>query len=111
MGGVGAPSRLTDSGDGLGIDIPLCIEGIDIGIEPTPLQRAEFPAARTWGARRTWFLSTARRRPATSPASRSPTGGRIVVQRNVDPTATAASSTLNHQRHDVEKPRPAPLTR
>lgn len=84
-GGVGAPSRLADFlGDGLGIDIPLCIEGIDVGVEPTPLQRAEFLAARTWGARRTWFLvNGASQASHVACLALAQTPGRVVVQRNV----------------------------
>ncbi len=84
-GGIGAPPRLAHLlGDGLALDIPLCIEGIDIGAEPTPLQRAEFLAARTWGARRTWFLvNGASQGSHVACLALAQTGGRVVVQRNV----------------------------
>jgi arginine decarboxylase len=37
-------------------DVPPSIEGIDVGPEPTPFQRAQLLAADAWGARRSWFL-------------------------------------------------------
>lgn len=56
-GGAGAPRALADAlGNALTLDVPSCIEGIDLGRGETPLQRAERLAAATWGARRTWFL-------------------------------------------------------
>jgi arginine decarboxylase len=30
--------------------------GIDVGVEPTPFERAQRLAAEAWGARRAWFL-------------------------------------------------------
>lgn len=84
-GGIGASPRLAHLlGDALALDIPLCIEGIDIGVAPTPLQRAEFLAARTWGARRTWFLvNGASQASHVACLALAQTGGRVVVQRNV----------------------------
>ena len=84
-GGIGASPRLAHFlGDALALDIPLCIAGIDIGAEPTPLQRAEFLAARTWGARRTWFLvNGASQASHVACLALAQTGGRVVVQRNV----------------------------
>src|ERR687894_3114419 len=43
--------------DGLAADIPQDIEGIDLGPEPTPYQRAELLAAEAHGAARTFFLT------------------------------------------------------
>jgi lysine decarboxylase len=75
-------------------DIPPSIEGIDVGPEPTPFQRAQHLAADAWGARRSWFLvngasggnhaicmalAHASGELATGPPHR----GRVVVQRNV----------------------------
>ena len=40
----------------LRLDVPACTHGIDIGAEPTPLERAETLAADLYGAARTWFL-------------------------------------------------------
>jgi arginine decarboxylase len=37
-------------------DVPPSIEGIDVGPEPTPFQRAQRLAAEAWGAKRSWFL-------------------------------------------------------
>jgi lysine decarboxylase len=37
-------------------DVPAGIEGIDVGPEPTPFQRAQLLAAEAWGAERSWFL-------------------------------------------------------
>ena len=37
-------------------DVPGGIEGIDVGPEPTPFQRAQRLAAEAWGAQRSWFL-------------------------------------------------------
>jgi arginine decarboxylase len=75
-------------------DIPPSIEGIDVGPEPTPFQRAQYLAADAWGAERSWFLvngasggnhaicmalAHATGKLATGPPHR----GRVVVQRNV----------------------------
>ncbi len=75
-------------------DVPPSIEGIDVGPEPTPFQRAQRLAAEAWGARRSWFLvngasggnhaicmslAHATGKLATGPPHR----GRVVVQRNV----------------------------
>ena len=38
-------------------DVPPSIEGIDVGPEPTPFQRAQRLAADAWGAQRSWFLA------------------------------------------------------
>jgi arginine decarboxylase len=75
-------------------DVPPSIEGIDVGPEPTPFQRAQHLAADAWGARRSWFLvngasggnhaicmtlAHASGELATGPPHR----GSVVVQRNV----------------------------
>jgi len=84
-GGCGAPPRLAHFlGAALALDVPLCIDGIDIGAEPTPLRRAQFLAARTWGARRTWFLvNGASEASHVACLALAQAGGRVVVQRNV----------------------------
>jgi arginine decarboxylase len=41
----------------LALDVPSDIEGIDLGPEPTPFQRAEQLAAEAYGAGRSWFLT------------------------------------------------------
>jgi arginine decarboxylase len=75
-------------------DVPAGIEGIDVGPEPTPFQRAQRLAADAWGARRSWFLlngasggnhaicmalAHASGELTTGPPDR----GQVVVQRNV----------------------------
>ncbi|HEY0344459.1 MAG TPA: DegT/DnrJ/EryC1/StrS family aminotransferase [Solirubrobacteraceae bacterium] len=83
-GGAGAPAQLVQAlGSGLRLDVPSCIEGIDIDVGESALERAERLAAATWGARRTWFLVN-----GASEASHAlclalaQTGGDVVVQRN-----------------------------
>jgi lysine decarboxylase len=39
------------------LDVPLEIEGIDVGPAPTPYEQAELLAADAYGAARTWFLT------------------------------------------------------
>jgi len=39
------------------LDLMPMIDGIDLGAEPTPLERSRRLAAEAWGARRTWFLT------------------------------------------------------
>ena len=75
-------------------DVPPSIEGIDVGPEPTPFQRAQRLAAEAWGAERSWFLvngasggnhaicmalAHASGKLRTGPPDRGP----VVVQRNV----------------------------
>ena len=90
-GGAGASEGLVEAlGGGLRLDVPSCIEGIDIGRDASPLERAKQLAAVTWGARRTWFLVN-----GASEASHAlclalgQAGGDVVVQRN------AHSSTIH----------------
>jgi arginine decarboxylase len=56
--GTGADPELTEILGAAAIthDVPGGIEGIDVGPEPTPFQRAQQLAAGAWGARRSWFL-------------------------------------------------------
>lgn len=56
--GVGADPELTRILGDTAIlhDVPGGIEGIDVGPEPTPFQRAQQLAAEAWGAQRSWFL-------------------------------------------------------
>jgi lysine decarboxylase len=72
------------------LDIPSLIEGIDVGPEPTPFQRAQALAADAWGARRSWFLINggSQGNQAACLAVRQ-MGSRVVVQRN------AHSSTID----------------
>jgi arginine decarboxylase len=75
-------------------DIPAGLEGVDVGPEPTPFQRAQRLAADAWGAKRSWFLlngasggnhaicmtlAHATGKLRTGPPDRGP----VVVQRNV----------------------------
>ncbi len=75
-------------------DLPAGIEGIDVGPDPTPFQRAQRLAAEAWGAERSWFLlngasggnhaicmtlAHATGELRTGPPDRGP----VVVQRNV----------------------------
>lgn len=71
-------------------DIPSLIEGIDVGPEPTPFQRAQALAAEAWGAKRSWFLTNgaSQGNHAACFALRH-SGRRVVVQRN------AHSSTID----------------
>src|SRR5689334_12563953 len=58
-GGEGADPGLRSAvGDrALLLDVPLDIEGIDVGPSPTPYERAELLAAEAYDAERTWFLT------------------------------------------------------
>ena len=58
-GGEGAdPGLRAAIGDrALLLDVPLDIEGIDLGPSPTPYERAEQLAAEAYGSERTWFLT------------------------------------------------------
>jgi arginine decarboxylase len=71
-------------------DIPSLVEGIDVGPEPTPFQRAQALAAEAWGARRSWFLTNgaSQGNQAACIAVRH-SGHRVIVQRN------AHSSTID----------------
>ena len=74
----------------LSLDIPALVEGIDVGTEPTPFQRAQALAASAWGARRSWFLgngSSQGNHVALLAFAHS--GSEMVVQRN------AHSSTID----------------
>jgi arginine decarboxylase len=65
-------------------DIPALIEGVDVGPEPTPFQRAQRMAAEAWGARRTWFLiNGASQGNVASCLALAHAGQRVIVQRNV----------------------------
>src|SRR4051794_18533549 len=67
----------------LGADIPQDIEGIDLGPEPTPYQRAELLAAEAHGAARTFFLTNgATQGNHALCLAIAPLGASVVVQRN-----------------------------
>jgi len=67
----------------LQLDVPQDIEGIDLGVSPTPYERAERLAAEAYGAARTWFLTNGATQGnhALCLALAAP-GVRIVLQRN-----------------------------
>src|SRR5918999_2830007 len=84
-GGPGADARLRDAiGDAaLRLDVPALTHGIDVGVEPTPFQRAQDMAARAWDARRTWFMiNGASQANLVASLALAHLGGEIVVQRN-----------------------------
>jgi arginine decarboxylase len=91
-GGPGADPELVRAlgAAAFDLDIPSLIEGIDVGAEPTPFQRAQALAAEAWGARRSWFLinGASQGNQAACVAVRH-SGRRVVVQRN------AHSSTID----------------
>jgi arginine decarboxylase len=85
-GGPGADPELREAfGDAaLSLDIPALMQGIDVGPEPTPFQRAQELAAEAWGATRTWFLiNGASQGNHVTCMALAQMGSEIVVQRNV----------------------------
>jgi arginine decarboxylase len=84
-GGPGADPGLRYAlGDrALAIDIPQGIHGIDIGIAPSPYERAEALAAEAHGAARTWFLTNgATQGNHALCLALAPLGTHVVAQRN-----------------------------
>src|SRR3954454_6885180 len=84
-GGAGADPGLRAAlgWSALTADIPQDIEGIDLGPEPTPYQRAERLAAEAHGAARTWFLTNgATRGNHALCLALAPLGATVVAQRN-----------------------------
>src|SRR5215210_2488044 len=84
-GGAGAdPGLCAAIGNAaLRADIPQDIEGIDLGPEPTPYQRAELLAAEAHGAARSWFLTNgATQGNHALCLALAPLGAPVVVQRN-----------------------------
>jgi lysine decarboxylase len=84
-GGPGADPGLRFAlGDrALAVDVPQDIEGIDLGAEPTPYQRAEALAAEAHGAARTFFLTNgATQGNHALCLALAPLGARVVAQRN-----------------------------
>jgi len=85
-GGLGADPKMRDLvGDvALRNDIPSVTEGVDIGPEPTPFQRAQQLAAEAWGAERSWFLTNgASQGNHAACMALAHFGNKVVVQRNV----------------------------
>lgn len=84
-GGAGADPGLRSAvGDSaLELDVPLDIEGIDIGPSPTPYERAEQLAAEAYGAARSWFLTNgATQGNHALCLALAPLGARVLLQRN-----------------------------
>lgn len=91
-GGQGAdPGLIAAIGErALSMDITALTYGIDVGVEPTPLERAQRLAAGAWGAKRAWFLvNGASQGNLAAGLAVAHRGERIVVQRN------AHSSTID----------------
>jgi arginine decarboxylase len=91
-GGPGADPALVEAiGErALALDIPALTQGIDVGLEPTPFERAQELAADAWGAGRTWFLiNGASQGNHAATLTLAHLGEAIVVQRN------AHSSTID----------------
>ncbi len=84
-GGDGAdPGLRTALGDrALLLDIPLDIEGVDLGPSPTPYEHAEMLAAEAYGAARTWFLTNgATQGNHALCLTLAGPGAHVVIQRN-----------------------------
>src|SRR5919106_6990671 len=84
-GGPGADPGLRKAMgvDGLAVDVPQDIHGIDLGPSPTPYERAERLAAEAFGAARTFFLTNgATQGNHALCLALAPLGARIVAQRN-----------------------------
>ena len=91
-GGTGADPRLIDAlgENALALDIPALMWGIDVGVEPTPLDEAQRLAAEAWGAARTWFLvNGASQGNHVALLALAHRGREVVLQRN------AHSSTID----------------
>ncbi|HST55816.1 MAG TPA: aminotransferase class I/II-fold pyridoxal phosphate-dependent enzyme [Solirubrobacteraceae bacterium] len=91
-GGAGAdPGLLHALGErALSLDIPALTHGIDVGVEPTPFERAQQLAAAAWGAKRAWFLiNGASQGNLAAGLTLAHYGHEVVVQRN------AHSSTID----------------
>jgi arginine decarboxylase len=85
-GGPGADPALRDLVGEVGLrhDIPSLVEGVDVGPEPIPFQRAQRLAAEAWGAKRTWFLvNGASQGNHAACLALAHTGSDVLVQRNV----------------------------
>ncbi|UOQ55837.1 amino acid decarboxylase [Leucobacter allii] len=70
------------------LDVPLMIEGIDLGAD-SPLERARRLAAEAWGARRTWFLTNgASQANRTAAIAVRGLGERVLIQRSMHSSFT-----------------------
>lgn len=84
-GGPGADPGLRHAigEDVLALDIPQDIHGIDVGVTPTPYERAERLAAEAYGAGRSWFLTNgATQGNHALCLALAPLGVSVVAQRN-----------------------------
>lgn len=64
------------------LDLPLMLNGIDMG-EDSPLMQAQELAAEAWGARRTWFMTNgASQANRTAAVAARGVGERVLVQRS-----------------------------
>ncbi|MBK0420987.1 amino acid decarboxylase [Leucobacter sp. CSA2] len=69
-------------------DVPLMLEGIDLG-EDTPLQQSMRLAADAWGAKRTWFLTNgASQANRTAAIAARGLGERVMIQRSMHSSFT-----------------------
>jgi arginine decarboxylase len=85
-GGPGADPQLARhlGLQALALDIPALTHGIDVGVTPTPFERAQQLAADAWGARRTWFLvNGASQGNLAAGLALAQYGREVVIQRNV----------------------------
>ncbi len=91
-GGPGADPDLIEAiGErALSMDIPALTHGVDVGVDPTPFERAQRLAADAWGAGRAWFLiNGASQGNLAAGLALAHRGDAVVVQRN------AHSSTID----------------
>jgi arginine decarboxylase len=91
-GGPGADEGLLEAvGEkALSLDVPALTHGIDVGVQPTPFERAQQLAAEAWGAKRAWFLiNGASQGNLSAGLALAHAGDAVVVQRN------AHSSTID----------------
>jgi arginine/lysine/ornithine decarboxylase len=69
--------------DALAADVPALLWGVDVGVSPSPYERAEQMAAEAHGAGRSWFLTNgATQGNHALCLALAPPGSRVVVQRN-----------------------------
>ncbi|MBL3686694.1 amino acid decarboxylase [Leucobacter zeae] len=70
------------------MDVPLMIEGIDLG-DDSPLVQAQRLAAEAWGAKRTWFLTNgASQANRTAAIAVRGLGERVLIQRSMHSSFT-----------------------
>lgn len=84
-GGGGADPGLRHAigEDVLLLDIPQDIHGVDVGVSPSPYERAERLAAEAYGAGRSWFLTNgATQGNHALCLALAPLGAPVVAQRN-----------------------------